>query len=85
MSIHPVGNSGEDRRQGENRALVKLVDPHFVIEKTKNGGRGFERIGLANAPIEPNSERDSGSDKQKRNEKHRLNQQMRIKVRGVSG
>src|SRR5205085_12408909 len=74
------------RRNRDDGVHVDFVDPHFVLEKTKETRlRLLKRIVFTGAAIDPNSESDADTDKKKREEDRRLNQEMRVKARRVSG
>src|SRR2546423_9780861 len=59
-TIKPAGDERGGFGQRDDGVGVKFVDPHFVVEKTEDRGlRPLERIGLAGAPVDHNSETDS--------------------------
>src|SRR4029077_1848031 len=85
IAIHPIGKPRENVGEYENGPIVNFVDPHFIFEKTKEHGlRALNWIRFRCTAVDPDADRYARAHKHERDNKHRLNQKMRIKMRLIS-
>ena len=76
--------------EGDDCAIIKFVDPHFVREESKQSWlRVFEWIDLSrpitfwctSVAIHPDPEPDTGTNEHERDKEHRLNQAHEFELR----
>src|SRR2546423_4867010 len=78
-TIEPARDKRCRSAQGDNGVLVKFVDPHLVFEKTKDRRlRVLERISLAGAAIDQNSEADPAGHESEGDEQHWLDKEAEV-------
>src|SRR2546421_2380 len=89
MTVHPIGQTRAHPTERDDRAGIKLVDPHFIFEKPEQLGlREFERISVggtlsilrAGFAVHPDTERNAGPHKNQRKKEGRLNQARELEV-----
>ena len=89
MAVHPIGQTRAHPTERDDRASIKLVDPHFIFEEPEQLGlREFERIGVGGTlsmlrtgfAIHPNTERNARPYKNQRKKECRLNQARELEV-----